>query len=169
MGVQNLAGAVIGPLPTGDEAAIDSWFAGLGAETRYARFLSWLNVLDGRTRSELAQVDHIDREAIAAFAPDGSVVGIARYIRASEPRTAEVAVAVADEWNGRGIATQLLARLAERAREAGIEEFIALCLTTNDAVIRLLCRLGPTAIAPSQAGTVELRIAIQDRRGAQAQ
>jgi hypothetical protein len=30
---------VIRPLVTGDEAAIGSWFAGLGAETRYARFL----------------------------------------------------------------------------------------------------------------------------------
>jgi GNAT superfamily N-acetyltransferase len=149
---------VVRPLASGDQAAIASWFAGLGPETRYARFLGSLERLDPRTQSELASVDHIDREAIGAFAPDHTTVGIARYMRSSDPVMAEVAVAVADDWRGKGIAGMLLERVAARARASGVEWFTALCLESNYTVIRVLSRLGPTIISPSQAGTVELRI-----------
>jgi N-acetylglutamate synthase-like GNAT family acetyltransferase len=149
---------VVRPLTSGDEAAIASWFAGLGPETRYARFLGWLERLDRRTQSELARVDHVDREAVAAFAPDGRTVGIARFTRTGEAGTAEVAVAVADDWRGKGLAGTLLERVAARARIAGIERFTALCLETNYVVIGLLSRLGRTTIGPSEAGSVELRI-----------
>jgi GNAT superfamily N-acetyltransferase len=155
---------VIGPLAAGDEAAIVSWFAGLAAETRYARFFAFLKQLDPRTQSELARVDHFDHEAIAAVAPDGATVGIARYMRIGKSRSAEVAVAVADEWRGRGIAGMLLERVATRARAAGIEQLIAICLATNHTVIRLLSRLGPTTVGPSDAGLVELRIDLTSTR-----
>jgi hypothetical protein len=72
---------VIRPLAAGDGAAIASWFAGLGVETRYARFFAFLERLDPRTQSDFARVDHFDHEAIAAVAPDGATVGVARYIR----------------------------------------------------------------------------------------
>ncbi len=148
------------PLSTGDEAAISSWFAALGAETRYARFLGWMERLDRRTRSELARVDHIDREAIAAFGADSATAGIARYIRTSDRRTAEVAIAVADAWRGKGLARLLLERLVVRARQAGIERLTATCLATNNAVIHVLSRLGPTIIGPPEAGVVELTISL---------
>lgn len=154
---------VIRPLASGDEAAIASWFAGLGAETRYARFFVLLERLDRRTQSELARVDHFDNEAIVAVAPDGATVGVARYLRIGESRSAEVAVAVADCWRGRGIAGMLLERVAARARSVGFERFIAICLATNDTVIRLLSRLGPTTVGPPEAGVVELRIDLKSR------
>ena len=113
---------VVRPLATGDVAAIAAWFEGLGAETRHARFLGSVAVLDERTRSQLAQVDHRDHEALTAVTPDGAVVGIARYIRLPQSSTAEVAVAVADHWRGRGIATCSCSRspreLARRASTA---------------------------------------------------
>jgi GNAT superfamily N-acetyltransferase len=155
---------VIGPLAAGDEAAIASWFAGLAAETRYARFFAFLKQLDPRTQSELARVDHFDHEAIAAVAPGGATVGIARYLRIGKSRSAEVAVAVADEWRGRGIAGLLLERVAARARPAGIEQFIAICLAANHTAIRLFSRLGPTTVGPSDAGLVELRIDLTSKR-----
>lgn len=155
---------VVRPLDAGDEAAIVSWFAGLGAETRYARFLAPLERLDRRTRSELARVDHFDHEAIAAVAPDGTTVGIARYIRIARRRSAEVAVAVADDRRGRGIASMLLDRVAARARAAGVEQLTAICLATNYTVIRLLSRLGPTTVGPSDAGLVDVRIDLMSTR-----
>jgi RimJ/RimL family protein N-acetyltransferase len=155
---------VIRPLAAGDEDAIASWFAGLGVETRYARFFAFLERLDPRTQSDFARVDHFDHEAIGAVAPDGATVGVARYIRIGKSRSAEVAVAVADAWRGRGIASIVLDRVAARARFVGFEQFIALCLATNQTVIRLLSRLGPTRIGPSEAGVVELRIDLTSTR-----
>jgi GNAT superfamily N-acetyltransferase len=157
--VRDGSSVVIRPLASGDEAAIASWFSGLGVETRHARFLGPLDRLDRRMLSELARVDHVDREAIAAIGPDGTTVGIARYVRI-EPSRAEVAVAVADQWRGRGIASMLLERVTVRARSAGIKQFIAVCLASNHTVIRL----GPTKVGPSDAGVVELRIDLTSAR-----
>lgn len=153
----------LGSLAAGDEAAIASWFAGLGAETRYARFLCALEQLDRRTRVELARVDHLDHEAIAARTCDGATVGIARYIRLGHSRTAEVAVAVADSWTGLGLATMLLDRVAARARAVGIEQLVATCVATNYAVIRLFSRMGEMTIGPSIGGAVEVRIDLTRR------
>jgi hypothetical protein len=69
---------VIRPLAVGDEAAIARWFAGLSAQTRYARFFGFLGQLDRRTESALARVDHFNHEAVAALAADGTTAGIAR-------------------------------------------------------------------------------------------
>jgi RimJ/RimL family protein N-acetyltransferase len=156
--LKNGATVVIRPLIDGDEAAIASWFAGLGSETRYARFLGQVKRLDRRVQSDLAHVDHVDHEAISAVAPDGETIGIARYIRIGHTGGAEVAVAVADDWRGQGLAGMLLARVAAKARLAGIQRFSATCLATNHVVIRLLSRLGDTRIYPSNVGIVDLRI-----------
>ena len=80
---------VVQPLATGDVAPIAAWFEGLGPETRHARFLGGVTMLDDRTRSRLAQVDHRDHEALTAVTADGAVVGIARYIRLQQSSTAE--------------------------------------------------------------------------------
>ena len=126
---------VIRPLASGDAIAIDTWFAGLGPETRYARFLARVKWLDSRTRSELAHVDHRDHEAITAVAADGTTIAIARYLRVPQPGEAEVAVAVADRWRGRGIASLLLRRIAVRARAADIPSSRCVwCRTTRSSV-----------------------------------
>lgn len=154
---------VIRPLVTGDVAAIAEWFEGLGPETRYARFLAGITWLDDRTLRDLAQVDHRDHEALTAVTADGHVVGIARYIRVQQRPAAEVAVAVADRWRGRGIASLLLRQIAERAHAAGIETLTALCLASNTAILRLLSRLGPITAAPAEAGVIEVRISLSSQ------
>ena len=155
---------VVRPLATGDVAAIAAWFEGLGPETRHARFLGSVAMLDDRTRSQLAQVDHRDHEALTAVAPDGAVVGIARYIRLQQSSTAEVAVAVADRWRGRGIASLLLQQIAARARAAGVDCLTALCLASNTAVLGLLGRLGPITTTPPEAEVIEVQINLLPRR-----
>jgi len=155
---------VVRPLATGDVAAIAGWFEGLGPETRHARFLASVAMLDERTRSLLAQVDHRDHEALTAVTPDWAVVGIARYIRLQQSSTAEVAVAVADHWCGRGIATLLLAQIAARARAAGIDCLTALCLASNTAVLGPLSRLGPMTTTPPEAEVIEVWINLVPRR-----
>jgi hypothetical protein len=75
---------------------------GCSPGTRYARLLGSLKRLDPGTLAELGRVDHCRHEAIAAIAPDGATVGIARFIRLADPAEAEVAMTVVDAWQGRG-------------------------------------------------------------------
>jgi GNAT superfamily N-acetyltransferase len=153
---------VIGLLDAGDEAGITRWFtscfAGLGAEKLYARLFVLLEWLDRFAKSALAGVGRLGLEPVAAFAPDGVTVGIARCVPGSKPASAEVTVAVAEAWQGRGVASALLERVAARARSVDIEELIARSLASDDAFVRVLSRLGPITVEPSRAGLVNVRI-----------
>jgi GNAT superfamily N-acetyltransferase len=153
---------VIRLLDAGDETGITTWFtscfAGLGAEKLYARLFVLLDWLDRFAKSALAGVDRLGLEPIAAFTPDGVTVGIARCLPVSKAASAEVAVAVAEAWQGRGITTALLERVAARARSVHIEQLTARCLASDDTLIRVLSRLGPTTVEPSSVGLVNVRI-----------
>ena len=153
---------VIRLLASGDEVGIASWFtscfAGLGAETVYARLFVLLKWLDRFTGPALAGVDRFAPDALAAFAPDGVTVGIARVVPVSKSASAEITVAVADAWQGRGIATALVERVAARARSVDVKQLTASCPASNDKFIRLLSRLGPTTVVPSSVGLVNVRI-----------
>jgi len=64
--------------------------------------------------------------------------GIARYVRdADDPQTAEIAVTIIDDWQGRGLGTELVAQLSERARAEGIRRFTAPVAAGNPATAGL--------------------------------
>jgi GNAT superfamily N-acetyltransferase len=154
------------PIRPSDQPAIVAGFDRLSAESRYRRFLGAVDRLSQRDLRYLTQVDHHDHEALAAFAPDGEPIGIARFVRSpAEPEKAEVAVAVVDHWQGRGVGSALTEQLTDRAREEGVNAFTALCLAGNGEVIDMLSRLGPVTKSGSEAGLVELEIELPDREG----
>ena len=90
------------------------------------------------------------------------MIGVARFVR-TDPGSpaAEVAVAVVDDWQGRGLGTLLLDRLAARAREEGIERFTATVLADNRAVIELMERLGETTVRTAGDGQLDLEIELE--------
>ena len=73
----------------------------------------------------------------------GQLIADARYATAVPgERTADFAVTVADEWQGRGVGTRLAKRLIEAARANGMTRLTAMTLWENEAAIALLHRLG---------------------------
>ena len=59
-------------------------------------------------------------------------MGVARYVRDPERRdSAEIAVAVLEQWQGQGVGKALVRRLADRARDEGIAQFTGLMLSDN--------------------------------------
>jgi RimJ/RimL family protein N-acetyltransferase len=80
--------------------------------------------------------DWIERGALVA--PEGDrIASLASYVRLREAGTAEVAFAIADELQGRGIATRMLERLAALANVFGIEEFLAEVMPDNSAMLHV--------------------------------
>ena len=69
-----------------------------------------------------------------------------------------MAVAVVDSWQGRGVATELLKRLADRAGEEGIVRFTATCLAENQEVLQLLDELGTMEVLRTESGLIETQI-----------
>jgi GNAT superfamily N-acetyltransferase len=118
-------------------------FARLSEESRRLRFLTAKPSL---SRAELEYLTHVDghnHEALAAIDPaTGDGIGIGRWVRDRDDRVrAEVAVTVADEWQGHGVGTLLLERLSDRARREGIKMFTALVSVDNVNMQRLLKHL----------------------------
>lgn len=106
-------------------------------------------------------VDHRDHEALGALDhARGGGVGIARYVRDREdPHAAEIAVTVIDGWQGRGLGTELLARLSERACQEGIRRFTAAVAADNAAMTGLLRNLGADLVG-REFGTLEYEMAL---------
>jgi RimJ/RimL family protein N-acetyltransferase len=141
-----LTSLVIRPIEPGDRELLRAGFEQLSDHSRYMRFQAPQANLSEQQLAYLTDVDHHDHEALVAVAPngdDGEIIGVARFVRVND-RVAECAVTVADHWQGHGIATELLDRLVQRAREEGIERFTALVLAQNTEALRLLERLGDT-------------------------
>lgn len=144
-----------------DAPLVADIFIRLSAESRQLRFLTVKPELSPAELRYFSEVDHHDHEALGAVNQvDGRGLGIARYIRhAEDPEAAEVAVAVVDDWQGRGLGTELLSQLTDRARQEGIRRFTALVAADNAAVVRLLRNIGTDVRAPlREPGTVEYDI-----------
>jgi GNAT superfamily N-acetyltransferase len=154
----------IRPVRPTDGQLLRDGFERLSAESRYRRFLVPMPRLSARLVRYLTEVDHHDHEALGALAAGtGEPIGIARYVRSEEGGdAAEVAVAVIDDWHGRGVATALLTRLAERAREEGIAHFTATCRADNEEALELIGDLGATRTTPTGSGLVEAQVELPD-------
>jgi RimJ/RimL family protein N-acetyltransferase len=153
------------PLRSGDKRRLAQAFERLSPETRYRRFFAPLQKLSEQDLRYLTELDHHDHEAIAAVNPEnGAIVGVARYVRSEDPSEAEVAVVVGDPWQGHGVATALLQRLVGRAREEGIDHFVALVMSDNTEALEIFRHLAPggSRIRASSSGNTELVMALPD-------
>jgi GNAT superfamily N-acetyltransferase len=139
-------------------------FGRLSPQSRYRRFLAPMAELNEQTVRYLTAIDHHDHEAMVALDEEtGEGIGVARYVRHSERRdAAELAVTVADDWQGRGVGTLLVEVLSARAREEGIRSFTALMLADNADMMDVLSRLAPVRVVDREAGTVEIEMPIPE-------
>jgi RimJ/RimL family protein N-acetyltransferase len=132
-------------LPT-DKDGLRRGFDRLSDASRYRRFLSPMKRLSDDMVVRFTEIDYVNHFAWVALdtrRPDEPGVGVARYIRHIEaPRTADVAVTVVDEYQGRGVGTLLMAMLCATARTNGVDRLSSLVLLENLAMRRLLSRLG---------------------------
>ncbi len=154
----------IRPISPDDKAALVLGFQRLGRESRSRRFLSPHANL---TLSELryfTEVDHHDHEALVALDPEtGEGVGVARYVRSrDDPSVAELAVAVIDDWQRRGVGSRLVTALADRAREEGIRSFTGLVLADNELMLDLLKELGEVEVSDPDAGAVQVTVELPE-------
>src|SRR5215472_18484788 len=144
-----------------DAPLLADGFARLSGKSRQMRFLARKDRLSAAELRYFTDLDHRDHEALGALdQADGRGVGVARYVRdAEDPRAAEVAVTIVDEWQGRGLGAELLTRLSDRARSEGICRFTALVAEDNTAMAGLLRNVSASLTGRSP-GTVEYEITL---------
>jgi GNAT superfamily N-acetyltransferase len=153
------------PICSDDKRLLVDAFEHLSPESRYRRFLAPHVELTEPELRYFTEIDHVRHEAIVALdTATGEVIGVARCIALSEtPDTAEMAVAVVDEWQGRGVGTALLHALVGRARANGVRRFAATVLSANTHMIELLRELGDVRIVHREGGVSEFSVELPER------
>jgi len=151
---------LIRPIGPDDRGELAAGMQRLSAESRYRRFFAPTSELSESQLRYLTEVDHHDHEALVAVEPEtGHGIGVARFVRLkSDPELAEVAVAVADSWQGRGVGTALLHRLADRAREEGVRRFTAEILSDNRPMLELIDEIGEAHVSRRDHGSVAVEV-----------
>jgi RimJ/RimL family protein N-acetyltransferase len=155
--------AMIWTLSPNDGQGLQENFKGLSQESRYNRFLSSVASLsDGMLRRLVDDVDGQDHQALLLVAFPGEepevAVGVGRLVRyQDDPETADVAVTVKDDWQGRGVATALLHELIA-GRPAGVHKLLTFVAASNTASLRMLERLGELQTVPAGPNILEVRV-----------
>jgi RimJ/RimL family protein N-acetyltransferase len=148
------------PIRPDDEPRLHEAFSRMSERSVYFRFFSPLKRLPEELAHRLARVDYEDRYAVVAIThkPDRAehIVGVARYDRAPGTTIAEVAVAVVDEFQRRGLGAALLSHVAAVARRHGIQTFTLIVLPENQSMLALLRRLGWVHRARFVGGVYEI-------------
>jgi RimJ/RimL family protein N-acetyltransferase len=141
----------------GDKLRLREAFERLSDESRRRRFIGPADELADEDLIYLTELDHRRHEALVAIHPEtDEILGVARWVRQPGRReVAELAVVVADDWQGRGLGSGLVAAINARAREEGIERYHAIVSVDNVQVIEALERHGAVRTDSDEPGTVD--------------
>lgn len=131
------------PIRPEDAEREKRFFERLSEQSRYQRFMQYLPHLSERMLARFTQLDY-DRELALIALWEEEFVAVGRYAPNQDGRTAEFALAVADDWQGKGLGHALLERLCQAARAAGYEALLGHILEANRDMLQLAAHLGFT-------------------------
>jgi RimJ/RimL family protein N-acetyltransferase len=150
---------IVRPLRNGDVSTVRAVFERLGDESRRTRFNGPKPCLSAGEAAHLARMD-ASHYALVAWVPgDPRPVAIARLARTSRG-SAEIAFAVADEYQQHGIGAALAAELVADARLAGITEITALTSPENPAALAVVRRIARVVDVRFEGPELSIRAAI---------
>src|SRR5262245_41623809 len=133
------------PPTAADADGLVDFFAALSEESLHLRFHGTRRA-DRHLVDPFLDPDWLEEGALVGTLADEAdgerIVALGSYVRLRDPATAEVAFAVADEEQGRGIGTRLLEQLAVGAREAGINGFVAEVMAANRTALSVFSAAG---------------------------
>ena len=130
--------------PTDDPLLRDLFYAA-GDRSVYQRFMATKPTYPRHERDGVVNIDYYHTMSIAASFTDDEaevLVALVEWRLDSHSNFAEVAFLVRDEWQGRGLGSQMMAYCIELAMERGIDGFTADVLTTNRHMLDLFERSG---------------------------
>ncbi|MEQ6250747.1 GNAT family N-acetyltransferase [Sulfitobacter sp. HNIBRBA3233] len=124
-----------------DRCLMQDGFTQLSPDSRVMRFLASHPVLSEDELDTFTATNDDNHFAIGALS-GGTPLATARYVRIGDSDTAEIALTVIDDWQGRGLGTVLIDALIEAGKAAGITQFVALLQGSNQGMRKLLVRRG---------------------------
>jgi acetyl coenzyme A synthetase (ADP forming)-like protein len=131
----------IRPIVPSDADGLQDMVTRMSRETVYHRFFQAKRQLEPDELERFTRIDYDAQMALIALRAD-RIVGVGRYWRDADPTIADVAFAVVDAEQGKGIASRLVRYLTTYARARGITAFRASVLADNHVMIRVFRNAG---------------------------
>jgi acyl-CoA hydrolase/GNAT superfamily N-acetyltransferase len=149
------------PVKISDEPLLKDFFYSLSDQSMYRRFISPRKDIPHRQLQEHIVIDYTRQMAILATVNRGEkedIVGLGQYSIVESTHTAEVAFAVKDAHQNRGIGTELLSYLIYLAQKQGLLGFTAEVLMENRPMLHLFEKTGLKIEKRGEGGVYELTI-----------
>lgn len=158
---------LIRPIRTDDAPRLQAFHMRLSAESIYYRFLETHPVLLDKEAKYFTTLDYQNRMAIVATIEedgDEKIVGVARYdvFYPVDDEAAEAAFVIEDRFQGKGLGTELMVRLAAYAMQNGVTEFVFTVHWSNQAMLKLLRKCGDVVERSQSGGVYDVRVRLKE-------
>jgi RimJ/RimL family protein N-acetyltransferase len=146
-----------------DRDHLEAALARMSDESLHSRFFGAKRHFSEKEAERFLNIDFVNHVALVAVADEDNkpaIIGAGRYV-VVQPRQAEVAFGVVDQYQGQGLGVALMRELADIARDAGINELIAEVLGSNLAMLKVFEKsgLGMTKAREGPVVHVTLKVA----------
>ncbi|HOO40788.1 MAG TPA: GNAT family N-acetyltransferase [Syntrophales bacterium] len=153
------------PIKFTDEPLLKDFLYSLSEESMYRRFISKRTDIPHEQLQQYVVIDYTKEMAILGIMEHEEyeeIVGVGRYYVDETIHTAEVAFAVRDDYQRKGIGTMLLSYITYLAKRQGLLGFTAEVLANNQPMLHTFEKAGFTIEKRMIAGVFELKMIFND-------
>jgi len=160
---------ILRPVKISDEPLLKDFLYSLSDQSIYRRFFSTRTDMPHEYLQKFVVIDYTQKMVILVVIKKGEkeeIVGMGQYAIVGNTHTADVALVVRDDYQNRGIGTELVSYLTYLAKKQGLLGFTADILVDNKPmlhVLRLFEQMGFEIEKKMEAGVFELKIAFRER------
>lgn len=152
------------PVKFSDEPLLKDFFYSLSDDSMYKRFISTRTDMPHDRLQKFVVIDYLKEMVILAVEKKEDkelILGMAQYVINSDNNTAEVAFVVRDDYQNKGIGTELLSYITYIAKKNGLHGFTAALLMENKHMLYLFEKAG-FIIKKREGGMYELKLSFKD-------
>ncbi len=152
------------PVKLDDEPLLKKFFYAVSEESMYRRFMAWRRSMPHERLQEFIGVDYRKDMIILAVLQDDErevIIGMGQYGVADVLHTAELAFVVRDDYQNKGVGSELVSYLTYLAQKQGISNFYAEVLLDNLPMLHLFEKMGFDIERTSVEGVYELKMSFR--------
>ena len=153
------------PVKISDEPMLKDFFYSLSDESMYQRFISARRDIPHEILQNFVVIDYSQRIVILAVLGESgkeTIAGIGQYSLNRDMHTADIALAVGDQYQNQGLGLELITYITYLAKNKGLLGFTAEVLVGNEPVFRLFNRMGFDVHKKNESGVYEMRLFFKD-------
>lgn len=148
-----------------DEHLLKDFFYSLSDTSMYRRFMSTRKDMHHDRLQQFVVIDYSREMVVLAVIEENEkefIVGVGQYYIDETTHTGEVAFVVRDDYQKKGIGTELLAYLTYLAKKAGLHGFTAEVFMDNKSMLMLFEKVGFVIEKRAEAGVYELKMSFKE-------